>query len=156
MIGLNDTTLLSFKTIDSFLNTLDEKDVRLLLDLAKLSSVYRLGPNAECILINTFICKNIFFKQNFFNLKLNNNKIIYLQLLYTPTNIYNYYWNIVCQKWRLFILIVHSLYHLHQNTLYKRVLILIKMNPICQDMYLYQVLFFKCILFNFTLNSCLK
>lgn len=59
MIGLNDTSLLSFKTIDSFLNTLDEKDVRLLLDLAKLSSVYRLGPNAESILINAFICKNI-------------------------------------------------------------------------------------------------
>lgn len=57
MIGLNDTSLLNLKKIDSFLNTLDEKDIRLLLDLAKLASVYRLGTTAEHILINTFICK---------------------------------------------------------------------------------------------------
>jgi len=58
VIGLNDMSLLAHKTIDSFLNTLDEKNIRLLLDLAKLASVYRLGPTAESILINTFICKN--------------------------------------------------------------------------------------------------
>lgn len=63
MIGLNDTSMLALKTIDSFLSTLDEKDIRLLLDLAKLASVYRLGPTAENILINTFICKDI----NIFN-----------------------------------------------------------------------------------------
>lgn len=56
MIGLSDTSLLTPKTVDSFLNTLDEKDIRLLLDLAKLASVFRLGPTAECVLINTFIC----------------------------------------------------------------------------------------------------
>lgn len=58
MIGLNDTSLLALKTIDNFLNTLDEKDIRLLLDLAKLAFMDRLGPTAECILINTFNCKN--------------------------------------------------------------------------------------------------
>ncbi|XP_060835591.1 E3 ubiquitin-protein ligase HERC2 isoform X3 [Rhopalosiphum padi] len=55
VIGLNDTSLLTNKTIDSFISTLDEKNVRLLLDLAKLASVYRLGPTAESILTNTFI-----------------------------------------------------------------------------------------------------
>lgn len=60
VIGLNDTSLLALKTVDSFLNTLNEKDIRLLLDLAKLASVYRLGSTAEYILINTFICNNIF------------------------------------------------------------------------------------------------
>lgn len=61
VIGLNDTSLFTLKTIDSFLNTLNEKDIRLLLDLAKLASVNRLGPTAESILINTFICKKIIF-----------------------------------------------------------------------------------------------
>lgn len=64
VIGLNDTSLLAHKTIDSFLSTLDEKNVRLLLDLAKLASVYRLGPTGECILINTFICKNNYLFNN--------------------------------------------------------------------------------------------
>lgn len=58
VIGLNDTSLLANKTIDSFLTTLNEKNIRLLLDLAKLAFVYRLGPTAESILINTFICKS--------------------------------------------------------------------------------------------------
>lgn len=58
VIGLNDMSLLTNKTIDSFLSNLDEKNIRLLLDLAKLASVYRLGSTAESILINTFICKN--------------------------------------------------------------------------------------------------
>lgn len=58
VIGLNDTSLLANKTIDSFLIRLDEKNIRLLLDLAKLASVYRLGSTAESILINTFICKS--------------------------------------------------------------------------------------------------
>jgi len=58
VIGLNDTSILALKTIDSFLNTLNEIDVRQLLDLAKLASVYRLGPTAESILINIFTCKN--------------------------------------------------------------------------------------------------
>jgi len=89
VIGLNDTSLLAHKTIDSFLNTLDEKNVRLLLDLAKLASVYRLGPTAESILINTFICKN----SNLFNYVLQNiswiiiYKSLIFQLLYTLTNI---------------------------------------------------------------------
>lgn len=61
VIGLNDTLLLTLKTVDSFLNTLDEKDIRLLLDLAKLASVYRLGPTAESIIINTFIGNKIIF-----------------------------------------------------------------------------------------------
>lgn len=58
VIGLNDTSIIALKTIDSFLNTLNEIDVRLLLDLAKLASVYRLGPTAESILKNIFTCKN--------------------------------------------------------------------------------------------------
>ncbi|XP_050428032.1 E3 ubiquitin-protein ligase HERC2 [Adelges cooleyi] len=55
LIGLNDTSLLSLKTIDGFLSTLDEKDIRLLLDLSKLAFVHRLGPNADRVFINTFI-----------------------------------------------------------------------------------------------------
>uniref|UniRef100_A0A2H8TU70 HECT-type E3 ubiquitin transferase n=1 Tax=Melanaphis sacchari TaxID=742174 RepID=A0A2H8TU70_9HEMI len=55
VIGLNYTSLLANKTIDSFVSTFDEKTVRLLLDLAKLASVYRLGPTAESVLINLFM-----------------------------------------------------------------------------------------------------
>lgn len=73
--------MLALKTIDSFLNTLDEKDIRLLLDLAKLSSVYRLGPNAEYILTNTFTCMNttisIIFYCNKFNTNVHFTAFIY-------------------------------------------------------------------------------
>ncbi|XP_050522470.1 E3 ubiquitin-protein ligase HERC2 [Daktulosphaira vitifoliae] len=55
VIGLNDSSLLNLKKIDEFLNVLNEKDIRLLLDLLKLAFVNRFSSNADKVLINTLI-----------------------------------------------------------------------------------------------------